>query len=295
MSILGREKDFLGHRKVATVIRDGTQPMNNQVATIWRFRHFWMSLVQLDLRLRYRRSFLGVGWSLLNPIMMTVVFCVVFSKMIKSDVIGEQNWRIAAPVYLCGLAIWEYISVATLTACQTFFRNESYIRQCPLPLTIYTLRSVLGATIHFGIALGVAIVSIIALNPTAWVNPFLVLWAVIPSLVLLVVFCWSVSVIAAFLNVMFQDTQQLAEVLFRIFFFLTPILYTSKQLRDQGLYMIADYSPFAVFIELIRDPLITGIAPEMMLFGKAMVFDAFFLGLALLMISKLEKKLIFHL
>ena len=55
---------------------------------IWRCRYFWMSLVKMDLRTRYRRSVLGIGWSLLNPIAMTAIFCVVFSKVFGGDDIG---------------------------------------------------------------------------------------------------------------------------------------------------------------------------------------------------------------
>lgn len=264
--------------------------MHSQVDTIWRFRHFWLSLVQLDLRLRYRRSVLGVGWSLLNPILMTVVFCVVFSKLN-----GDLNWRQAAPRYLAGLAIWEYFKQSVLSGCQAFIRNESYIRQVPLPLTVYTLRSVLGASIHFGIALGVVLVAIVALNPAQWLNPFKVAVAVIPAVALLVIFCWALSTLAAFLNVLFQDTQQLAEVLFQIFFFLTPILYPVEVLYAQGLWFLADYSPVAVFLELIRAPLLTGVPPTWELFGKALLFDAVAVFAALWMIAKMEKKLIFHL
>ena len=54
--------------------------MPGRLATIWQFRHFWLSLAGLDLRVRYRRSVLGLGWSLLNPIVMTAVFCVAFAS-----------------------------------------------------------------------------------------------------------------------------------------------------------------------------------------------------------------------
>ena len=54
--------------------------MLQQFGEVWKFRYFWMSLVRMDLKLRYRGTMLGIGWSLLHPILMTVVFCVVFSS-----------------------------------------------------------------------------------------------------------------------------------------------------------------------------------------------------------------------
>jgi lipopolysaccharide transport system permease protein len=264
--------------------------LTDQVNTIWRFRHFWLSLVQLDLRLRYRRSVLGIGWSLLNPILMTVVFCVVFSHLN-----GELNWKQAAPRYLAGLAIWEYLKQSTFVGCQTFFRNECYIRQCPLPLSVYTLRSVLGATIHFGIAIGVALLAIVVLNPSNALKSLSTLYAVIPAIVLLIIFAWAITVLTAFFNVLFQDTQQIAEVTFQIAFFLTPILYSTELLYQKGLWFLAELNPVVTFLELIRAPLVSGEVPHYGLYLRALAIDALFVGCALTTIKKLEKKLIFHL
>ena len=65
--------------------------MVGQLTTIWKFRHFWMSLVAMDLRTRYRRSILGIGWSLMNPIMMTIVFCVVFSRLFATEQLARKR------------------------------------------------------------------------------------------------------------------------------------------------------------------------------------------------------------
>ena len=55
--------------------------MTTYLAAVWRFRFFWMSLVRMDLRTRYRRSLLGIGWSLLQPLAMTAIFCLVFPQL----------------------------------------------------------------------------------------------------------------------------------------------------------------------------------------------------------------------
>ena len=67
--------------------------MPGRLATVWRFRHFWLSLAGLDLRVRYRRSVLGIGWSLLHPVVMTLVFCVAFASWL-----GTGDWRTGRPV-----------------------------------------------------------------------------------------------------------------------------------------------------------------------------------------------------
>ena len=101
--------------------------MISYFGAIWNCRHFWLSLVKLDLRTRYRRSVLGLGWSLLQPICMTVIYCVVFHKLFN------QNIADYAPHLLAGQVVWAFIQISTLQGCQSFFQGEAYIRQCPMP------------------------------------------------------------------------------------------------------------------------------------------------------------------
>jgi len=264
--------------------------MMGQLSTIWKFRHFWMSLVVMDLRTRYRRSMLGVGWSLMNPLMMTVVFCVVFSAWFHNP-----DWRVYGPYFLTGLTLFDFVRSSALNGCTTFFRNESYIRQCPLPLAIYTLRTVLGAAIHFMIALAVVLISVCILHPTHILSLISVLWTFIPSLIMLFMFCWSISILSSFLTVYFQDTQQLLEVLFQVFFFLTPIMFPPEMLTNRGLGILLSLNPVYTFFELIRMPILTGTIPSPWAFSKAVIVVAMFGTMALGSIAWLEKKLIFHL
>src|SRR5437868_12179456 len=80
--------------------RKEAENMGNYLAAIWRCRFFWLSLVKMDLRTRYRRSVLGMGWSLLHPIAMTCTICLVFGKMWQQDVVKF------IPHLLGGLACW---------------------------------------------------------------------------------------------------------------------------------------------------------------------------------------------
>ncbi|MCE9530898.1 MAG: ABC transporter permease [Planctomycetes bacterium] len=264
--------------------------MVKQIATIWDFRHFWMSLVVMDLRTRYRRSILGVGWSLMNPLLMTVVFCVVFGAWFNNP-----DWRQFGPYFLAGITLFDFVRTSALSGCQTFFRNESYIRQCPLPLSIYVLRTVLGAAIHFLIALAVVIVAVFVLLPEQRIPLFANSWILVPGLLMLFMFCLSISVLAGFMTVYFQDTQQLLEVIFQIFFFLTPIMYPSKMILDRGLGILLSINPVVTFLELVRMPIITGQVPTMWAFAKAAIVVGMFGSLAIAALAKFEKKLIFHL
>jgi ABC-type polysaccharide/polyol phosphate export permease len=125
--------------------------MHAYLAAMWKCRFFWLSLVKMDLRSRYRGSILGLGWSLLHPIAMTALFCVVFRIAFKQDL------RTYAPLVFTGFTFWGFFSASVLQGCGCFFQGESYIRQFPAPLAIYPLRNVLAAAFHFSIGLMLAI------------------------------------------------------------------------------------------------------------------------------------------
>jgi ABC-type polysaccharide/polyol phosphate export permease len=249
-----------------------------------------MSLVKMDLRTRYRRSVLGLGWSLLHPILMTIILCLVFSELLKTD----EPWTRYAPFLLVGLATWSYILQASSFGCHAFFMNESYIRQCSLPLAIYPLRSVLGASFHFLVALGVALVMVTALDPSR-MN-----WAVIamnlpPTLLLLFAFAWSMAILTSLANVFFQDTQHLIDVAFQALFYLTPIFYKPEMLTGHGLGWVVDFNPFAKFVTLVREPILDGTTPDASIYLFA-IGTTLVTGIAAAwLLNRWQKKLIFHL
>src|SRR5579884_2135972 len=105
--------------------------MGSYLASIWRCRYFWLSLVRVDLRARYRRSVLGLGWSLLHPIAMTVILCVVFQRIFQTS---TEKY---APYLMAGLAFWNFFQTSTQMGCQCFYQAEPYIRQYPSPLAIF--------------------------------------------------------------------------------------------------------------------------------------------------------------
>src|SRR5437763_14234020 len=176
--------------------------MVHHLSALWKFRHFLMALVKLDLRQRYRRSVLGVGWSLLNPIAMTIVFTVVFSSLLgNGDPIGY-----AASV-LTGMAVWGFLRDSALNGCRCFMTNEAYIRQSPIPYTVYPLRTVLGQAIHSLIALGVVVVMIAVFRADASV--LLRVALLVPGLVLSLAAAWAAATISAFATVYFHDTHHL--------------------------------------------------------------------------------------
>ncbi len=260
--------------------------MLGYLGAMWRCRYFWMSLVKIDLRTRYRRSVLGLGWSLLRPIAMTVILCAAFRR------IFHQPVETYAPFLLGGLVVWEYIMTATKQGCQCFFQGEAYIRQHPAPIAIYPLRTALGETVHFLIALCVVVALVWYLRGF---DNLPLLLSVLPTLALLFVFVWSLALIAGFANVYFQDTQHLADVGFQILFYLTPIIYPLDRLGDGRLGMIARCNPVIPFLELVRKPIVEATPPDPMMYVQAVVTVMVTGLVAVVVCHRAQRQLIFHL
>lgn len=262
--------------------------MLTYLGSVWRCRYFWMMLVKMDLRTRYRRSVLGLGWSLLHPIALTAVICTMFAKIMGVD------WRDYGPYLLAGIAYWSYVVTATSVGCQSLYMGESYIRQHPAPLAIYPLRTTLGAMIHFLLALGVVIPTAYLIGPSGYDDPFSLL-TLIPTLVLLFLLGWSMAVLAGFANVYFQDTQHLTEVGFQILFYATPIIYHRSMLENNGLDWLARYNPLAAFLDLVRLPVLHGKTPDLETFGTA-ALTVLVTGIgACITLARLQRRLIFQL
>jgi ABC-type polysaccharide/polyol phosphate export permease len=254
---------------------------------IWQCRYFWLSLVKMDLRTRYRRSVLGIGWSLLNPIAMTAIFCVVFTKVLGGGDVSEYG-----PYLLTGLSCWQFLTGVCLQGCQSFYRGESYIRQYPAPLAIYPLRIVLGCMIHFLLALLVVLVMVWGMRGFGNLRS---LWMLVPSLTVLFAFGWSLALLAGFTTVHFHDTPHLMEIVFQILFYATPIMYMRDMLRAHRLEWLASYNPVLPFLDLIRDPILYGHVPSLHTLGSAGLITFGTAIAAGFVLNRLGKRLIFHL
>lgn len=260
--------------------------MFTDLTRLWDIRHFWMSLVRMDLRTRYRRSVLGLGWSLLQPLMMTAVLCTVFAHFVKVE------YTTYVPHLLTGLVCWNFLIACSLQGCQSFFLGEQYIRQTPLPLGVYPLRTAIGALFHFSMGLLVLILITGILRGPA--GPFAYL-SLLPSLGLLFVFGWSMAVLAGTANVFFQDTQHLAEVGFQILFYLTPIIYRVEDLAGHQLGWLLQLNPVVSFLELVRAPLLHGHPPAWGFVAAAVGMTALAATAATITLRKMQDKLVFFL
>jgi ABC-type polysaccharide/polyol phosphate export permease len=224
-------------------------------------RYFWFTLVYNDFRNRYRRSFLGVAWSLARPIGMTIVLYAVFWRIFdKPEDPNNPNAISAsyAPFLFTGIALWQFLTESILLGCGCFAEGGSYLRQQPVPVLIFPLRVVLSASIHLIISLAIAMALTAAFVGLPSVA---VLVSLVPAIVL--IFCLGIGLatLSGLMHTHFTDTKHLLEILLQALYFLTPIIYRPQMMLEERARMswfVVKLNPLNAVLELVRQPLLSG-------------------------------------
>ena len=206
----------------------------------------WLRLGLQDLRLRFRRSSLGVSWIFVNLALMVLAIGLVYSKLLGQDLAGF------VPFLTAGLVVWTYITSSIVEGGNAFVMAEGYIKQIGLPIYIYVFRSFVQISLTMLISLSAYIfVALVYRVPFSWG-----LGWVVPGLLLLSAVSLLCIVIFAHLNARFRDVGHMAGVGLQITFYVTPVLWPPELLRAGKTGWIVDWNPFYHLLEVVRQPLL---------------------------------------
>jgi lipopolysaccharide transport system permease protein len=150
----------------------------------------------------------------------------------------------------------------------------------------------LGAAFHFGISM--CLVVILGLWCQGGI-PLLALLSLVPSIFLIIVAGWSLSVLFGLANVRFRDTAHLSEVGFQVLFYATPIIYPPNVLNGRRLGLVMDYNPLMPFLKLLREPILYGQVPGITVYASAVGLVLLLSLTALAALRHEEQEIIFNL
>jgi lipopolysaccharide transport system permease protein len=183
---------------------------------LWQYRELVRNLVIRDLKARYKNSILGIAWSWINPLLMMLVYTLVFNVLAGAS--GLQNY----PVFiLCALLPWNFFATSVTQATDSIVESASLIKKVYFPREVLPISIVLSNLINLLIALPVFFLLALAMgNP---ITP----WAFALSIPILIQlsFTIGVSLITSTLNVFYRDTRHILNALMLAWMFLTPIFY----------------------------------------------------------------------
>lgn len=255
-------------------------------AKVWAARHFWMHLALADLRTRWRRSFLGAMWSLVQPLGMTLLLTFVFSRIFGSDI------HTYAPFIFSGMITWEFVATTVSGGSLAFVQADAYIRQTRHPLAIYTLRTALTNIIVFAFASVGLLVWVLIAMPANVGWPWLAALLVLPMLVLT---GWAVATLLAYFATRFRDIPHALGLILQALWFVSPVYFEPDIFRKAGLSGLVDWNPIYHLLEILRAPLLHGRWPSWQNFAWSLGFALVVGVLALAAGRRLERRMIFFL
>jgi lipopolysaccharide transport system permease protein len=210
-----------------------------------------------DLRGRYVGSSLGLFWSVIHPLVMILIYTLVFSKIMGARLAGSSD-PYGYGVYLCS-ALLPWIGFQDLVLrCTTIFPdNANLVRKVAFPKAILYGFVTLSAAINLGLAIAIFLA---ALGLTGHpLHPSLLVWLAVVALQL--GFALGLGIVASVLHVFVRDTSQLVSVLFQLAFWATPIVYVADAL-PAWLQRVEALNPFYLFAVTERQLVLDGTYPS---------------------------------
>lgn len=180
-----------------------------------RRRSLLRNLVVRDLKVRYKNSILGVLWSLLNPLLMMVVFSLVFGALSPN---GPRQYPV---FFLVGLLPWNFFSGALLSGTASITSNQHLVKKVYFPREILPMAAVLSNLVNFFIALIVLVVFLYAAGLGITIHA----WWLIPLIIIQLIFTLGLCLLLSSLHVFYRDIMMILDVVMLAWFFLTPIMY----------------------------------------------------------------------
>ncbi|MER8810194.1 ABC transporter permease [Mesorhizobium australicum] len=243
----------------------------------------WFFIGMQDVKRRYRRSFIGPLWILLNLGMYVGAIGFVYGVMFGQDL------RSFLPYLMLGFVVWGLISASVVDAGTVFINAEGYIKQFSYPKQIYILRALVSTSINFAMGL-LAVASVQLLLGTFDIYGWILS---IPGVIMLYVALLGQTTIFSYLGVAFRDLTHALSGVLQIVFYLTPIVFPVSVLNDHGLWFIYIANPLYHLIEIIRYPILSGRPAPIYTYEFVVGYIVILYCIAWYVASRLDKKVVF--
>lgn len=229
--------------------------LSQYISEFWKYRDLLKLLVKKNIKLKYRRSFLGYLWSVLNPLLIMIVMTIVFSSVFSRNI---ENF----PVYLfCGQLLFNYMNNSTHQALFSITSNAQLMKKTYIPKYIFTVSTITSGFVDLVFSLGALVIVLIITKATvtwyALLFPFVLLQ--------LYVFCIGLGLFLAQASVFFKDIQFIYNAVTTAWLYLTPIFYPIETLSPRIAWFITHFNPMYFYVGQFRDLVYYGRMPGHMI------------------------------
>lgn len=261
--------------------------MSKLIDRINTYKHYEPLLRQLiskDIKLKYRRSFLGYIWSIMNPLLIMIIMVMVFSNMFRFDI---SNY----PVYLIiGQTIFNFVSEATNQAMWSITGNAALLKKTYVPKYIFTVSKVTSSFVNTLFALGAMIIVFFVSNVKLNVNMLF-----IPVVLLQVyVFCVGLGLLLAQATVFFRDIQYIYGAFLTAWMYLTPIFYPISMLEEWMAELIMTFNPLYGYVTQFRMVVLDNAFPPAQMIKAGVIWSIASIMIGTLAFLKTQDKFILY-
>lgn len=257
--------------------------MNSDISQLHKYIPLLRELVVRDLKIKYRRSFLGYLWSLMNPLLMMWILTIVFSYVFRFDI---PNY----PLYLIiGQVVFNFVSESTTAAMYSIVGNAALLKKVYVPKPIFPLAQVTSSFVTMLFSMVaifiVMIVTDVALTPTLFLLPV--------PLFFLFIFSLGVSLIVSAVAVYLRDMFHLYSVFTTAWTYLTPIFYPISIVPDEFRWMLF-WNPLLYIVSYFREILLNDRIPNFDSTILCLELSVGTLILGMLIFRKLQNKFLLY-
>ena len=205
-------------------------------------------MIRRDIRSRYIRSTLGFFWSIINPILFLLIFTFLFSIVFKIKIGDYGKERGFVEFLICGFLPWIAFSEASLRCTGVIIENANLVKKLKFPSELFVVSTVLSSFVLQLIGFGLFILALIFLGK---IDSFLFLFLLPFAFILQILFTIGIGLILSCVNVFFRDVAQIANSLFMIWFYASPVMYPLSMVPEKYRIFL-EVNPITHLLEIYR-------------------------------------------
>lgn len=243
--------------------------MNSLVANFKQYTPLLSELVSRDIKTKYRRSVLGVLWTLLNPLLMMIVLSIVFSQLFGR--FGVENY----PIYLLsGQVIFNFFSESTSMSMSSIINNAPLLKKVYIPKYMFVLSRTISSAINLFASFAALIIVMFVMRVELHYTVVLTVFPIVALVALSV----GVGLMLASLAVKFRDIVHLYSVFTTVLMYLTPVIYPIESLPG-WVANVVKANPITNILTMFRCFMINGTMPDIFTICMTFIPSVLFLAL----------------
>lgn len=254
------------------------------IKKIWAARFFWLHLARAELKYKFRRSRLGLLWTMVNPLLLTLMMTLILGNLLNVDM-GQY-----APYVFSGMIVWGFLSSAIVGGANSLLSSEPYVKQYSQPLAIYPLKTNIVNIASFLLSLSGLLLWILFTNPSNLPISLLVLPV---STLCLFILGWPLTILVSFLGVKYRDISQVLPLIMQLAWYVSPVFFRPQMFQSRNLEIFFEFNPITHILNLVRAPALNGELPTPLDFGYVLGIAFLLYIIAALRIRRSERTLIF--